>query len=135
MKNVAILSLILITLALSACQKYESGNTRISSVEFVVYQNDWVEFGTKGSPGYGFAADIPMPEITDNVINYGSVTLYMKSGDSWVQVPIYFYASGYQAGFIYAMKRGLFSIEYYESDQQTVRPDGQAFRLVILQPY
>lgn len=83
---------------------------------------------------YGYAVDLEMPQITDNVIQQGMVNLYLKSDDSWLPVPIYFYNDGFQGGFFYRMKNGLFSIEYYESDHQTQNPDTQSFRLVIVQP-
>jgi hypothetical protein len=106
----------------------------IRTIDFIVQSSEWVEYGIEGNPGYGFAVDLSMPEITDNVINNGMASLYMKSGESWLPVPIYFYNDSYQGGFIYAMKRGVFSIEYYESDHFTLRPNTQIFRLVIVQP-
>lgn len=107
----------------------------MSTVDFVVQSNEWVEYGVAGEPMYGFAVDLAMPEITDNVVQNGMVSLYMKSGESWIPVPVYFYNVGYQGGYFYKMKRGVFSIDYYESDQETIRPDTEIFRLVIVQPF
>ncbi len=111
----------------------------MSTVDFTVLDLDWGEYGTKGEYDYVFAVDLAMPEITDNVIANGMVNLYRKEFDTWVPVPAnIYYQSGngvlYQGGFFYRMKRGLFSIEYYESDFNTVRPATQFFRLVIMQP-
>lgn len=134
MKKLSFILLIFAALFISSCEKDSGGNANIRTVDFIVQSSEWLEFGVFGNPGYGFAVDLNMPEITDNVVLNGMATLYMKSGESWIPVPVYFYQDGYQGGFLYAMKRGVFSIEYYESDHQTVRPDTQIFRLVIVQP-
>ena len=134
MKQIIFITLIAIALFSTSCESDTGGNADMRTVDFIVQSSEWVEYGIQGNPGYGFAVDLAMPEITDNVINNGMVSLYMKSGESWLPVPVYFYNDTFQGGYIYAMKRGVFSIEYYESDHQTVRPDTQIFRLVIVQP-
>jgi hypothetical protein len=134
MKKLIFISLIAVSLFTVSCQKDPGGNADMQTIDFTVQSSQWLEYGTPGTAGYGFAVDLAMPEITDHVLQYGMATLYMKSGDSWLPVPIYFYNSTYQGGFIYVMKRGLFSIEYYESDHLTEQPATQIFRLVIVQP-
>ncbi|MEI6059737.1 MAG: hypothetical protein WCR72_03460 [Bacteroidota bacterium] len=133
MKRLIFITLIAVSLLSTSCQK-DGGNADMQTVNFVVQNADWLEYGVKGSPGYGFAVDLSMPEITENVIQNGMVSLYIKSGDFWIAVPVYFYHDSYQGGYYYSMRRGVFSIDYYESDQQTIRPDTQIFRLVIVQP-
>ena len=133
MKKLILITLIAVALFSTSCTK-TGGNADMSTVDFTVYGSDWIEYGTFGQPQYGFAVDLAMPEITSNVIQYGMVTLYMKTGESWTPVPFNIYKDGYQGGFYYKMSRGIFSIDYLESDQQTIRPDSQIFRLVIVQP-
>jgi ribosomal protein S1 len=82
----------------------------------------------------GFAVDLDFPELTNNVIQNGMVTLYMKNGESWTSVPFNYFYSSYQGGYFYSMKVGTFSIDYYESDHNTENPGTQIFRLVIVQP-
>src|SRR5665647_911651 len=97
MKRLIFIAVLGITIFSSSCKKeyitqeYTGGNADMSTVDFVVNSTDWVEYGTWQHPGYGFAVDLDFPEITDNVIQNGLVSLYMKSGDSWMPVPIYFY--------------------------------------------
>jgi len=134
MKTLIFISLIVISLFTASCTEKIGGNADLQTIDFVVQKSDWVEYGIMGSPGYGFAVDLIMPELTDNVIQNGMVSLYIKSGESWTPVPVYIYHDGFQGGYIYALKKGIFSIEYYESDQQTVRPETQVFRLVVVQP-
>ncbi len=134
MKTLIFISLIVISLFSASCTEKIGGNADLQTIDFVVQKSDWVEYGIIGSPGYGFAVDLSMPELTDNVIQNGMVSLYIKSGESWTPVPVYIYHDGFQGGYIYALKKGIFSIEYYESDQQTVRPETQVFRLVVVQP-
>jgi hypothetical protein len=134
MKKLILLTVLAVSLFFTSCTEDLGGNADMSTIDFIVYESDWIEYGTFGVAGYGFAVDLEMPEITENVVNNGMVSLYMKSGESWLPVPVNFYNEGFQGGYIYALKRGLFSIEYYESDQKTVRPDTHSFRLVIVQP-
>jgi hypothetical protein len=135
----AILALSLFTA--SSCTKEVGGNADMSTVNFNVQSNEWMINGTPGEQGYGYYVDLSFPEITNNVIQNGMVTLYMKRGDSWTSIPFnYFYRStdtlpvDYEGGYFYSMKQGMFSIDYYESDHYTVNPGSQSFRLVIVQP-
>lgn len=134
MKKLILFTLIAVTFLVTSCTKEIGGNADISTIDFTINKNDWVEYGTFGKPGYGFAVDLTMPDITNNVVQNGMVSLYIKSGESWTPVPVYLYHDGYQGGYLYALKRGVFSIEYYESDHKTEVPDTQNFRLVIVQP-
>ncbi len=133
MKKLSFLLILTTVFFFTSCEVERGGNANIRTVDFIVQQSDWMEIGIYSEPGYGFAVDLNMPEITPNVIQNGMVTLYMKSGESWLPVPVYIYKDGYQGGFLYAMKSGLFSIEYYENDHLTERPLTQIFRLVIVE--
>jgi len=144
MKQLILFAILAVSLSFQSCQKDNitqviGGNADMSTIDFSVLENEWDEYGTFGTVDYVFAVDLAIPEITDNVIANGMVNLYRKEGDTWVSIPTnIFYQNGgalYQGMFIYRMKRGLFSIEYYESDFKTVRPGTQYFRLVIVQPY
>ena len=134
MKKLLLITLITISLFGTSCTKDMGGNADMSTVDFIVNKNDWFAIGEFGKPGYGFAIDLSMPEITNNVVQNGMVSLYIKSGESWIPAPVYFYNDGYQGGYLYALKRGVFSIEYYENDHKTELPGTQTFRLVIVQP-
>lgn len=139
MKRLIFITFLSVSLLAVACTKDIGGNADMSTVDFTVKDTKWVEYGTYGEQGYGFAVDLDFPEITENVINNGMVTLYMKRGDTWTSVPFnYFYRSSdginYQGGYFYSMQVGVFSIDYYESDHQTLNPGTQTFRLVIVQP-
>lgn len=144
MKKLIFLALLSLVLISTSCTKeyitneYSGGNADMSTVEFTVQSNEWILYGNQGEEGYGYAVDLVFPELTDNVIRNGMVSLYLKSGEAWIPVPVYFYyLSGdvlYQGGFFYRMERGVFSIDYYESDFQTQNPGTNTFRLVIVQP-
>jgi len=138
MKKLILILLVAVSLLSSSCSDEVGGNANMSTVDFIVRDTEWGIFGTEGVVGYGFAIDLDFPELTSNVIQNGMVSLYVKSGDSWIPVPVYFYYQSdetlYQGGFFYRMKQGVFSIDYYESDGYTQNPGTQSFRLVIVQP-
>ena len=139
MKRLIFIAVLAITLFSASCTDDIGGNADMSTVDFTVQGNQWLIVGNEGEVGYGYVVDLDFPELTDNVIQNGMVNLYMKSGDAWIPVPVYFYYQSddvlYQGGFFYRMKRGVFSIDYYESDGYTQNPGTQNFRLVIVQPY
>jgi len=141
MKKLLFIAVLSVSLFSTSCTKeYTGGNADMSTVDFNVQSSQWVEYGTFGEQGYGFAVDLDFPELTNNVIENGMVTLYMKRGDSWSSVPFnYFYRSNtgvdYEGGYFYSIMQGVLSIDYYESDHQTSRPETQIYRLVIVQPY
>lgn len=134
MKRLIFISVLVITLFSISCTKDTGGNADMSTVDFIVQSSDWIEYGTIGEPGFGYAVDLDFPEITNNVIENGMVTLYMKIGESWTSVPFNYFYSDYQGGYFYSMKFNTLSIDYYESDHQTLNPGTQIFRLVIVQP-
>jgi opacity protein-like surface antigen len=146
MKKLLFIAVLSITLFSTSCtkeyitQEYTGGNANLSTVDFSVPDSQWQIVGTEGIAGYGYVVDLNFPELTDNVIQNGMVSLYIQSDNSWMPVPIYFYNETntliqYQGGFFYKMQKGIFSIEYYESDGLTHSPGTQNFRLVIVQPY
>lgn len=133
MKKLLLISILAISLLSTSCTKV-GGNADMSTVDFIVQNTDWKEYGTLGEQGFGYAVDLDFPELTNNVIQNGMVTLYMKTGESWTSVPYNYFYSNFQGGYYYSMKVGTFSIDYYESDHQTENPGTQIFRLVIVQP-
>jgi hypothetical protein len=139
MKKLFLITLVAVSLFSISCSKDTGGNADISTVDFIVQGTEWSEFGTVGQQGYGFAVDLDFPEITNNVIDNGMVSLYIKRGEVWTPVPFnYFYQTtdgvNYEGGYFFSMKPGTFSIDYYESDHYTQNPGTQIFRLVIVQP-
>ncbi len=139
MKKIIFITVFALTLfSISSCRKDVGGNADISTVDFNVQSIQWQETGTWQVAGYGYFVDLNFPEITNNVIQYGTVNLYLKSGDTWIPVPVYFYNQvdqyQFQGGYFFRMQQGVFSIEYYESDGETQNPGTQIFRLVIIQP-
>jgi hypothetical protein len=139
MKRLIFISVMAVSLFSASCTKDLGGNADISTADFNVQSAEWVVYGTPGQVGYGFAVDLIFPELTDNVIQNGMVSLYVQSSNAWIPVPVYFYyqtdQSLYQGGYFYRMKKGVFSIDYYESDGYTKNPGTQIFRLVIVQPH
>jgi len=144
MKRLIFIAVIALTLFASSCTDEIGGNADMSTVDFTVQDNDWGIVGTEGEVGYGYVVDLDFPELTDNVIQNGMVSLYMKVEDAWIPVPVYFYSQFYddqnnqylyEGGFFYRMRKGVFSIDYYENDGFTQNPGTQIFRLVIVQPY
>jgi hypothetical protein len=133
MKKLLFISILAISLFSTSCTKV-GGNADMSTVDFIVQNTDWKQYGTLGEQGLGYAVDLDFPELTNNVIQNGMVTLYMKTGESWTSVPYNYFYSNFQGGYYYSMKVGTFSIDYYESDHQTENPGTQIFRLVIVQP-
>ena len=141
MKKLLFITLLSVSLFSVSCTKDTGGNANISTVDFTVTETRWNVTNDIpiGQQGYGYYVDLVFPEITENVIRDGMVTLYMKRGDTWTSVPFnYFYQSSdlvnYQGGYFYSMQVGTFSIDYYESDHKTLNPGTQIFRLVIVQP-
>ncbi len=138
MKKLIFITVIAIAIFSSSCRDEVGGNADMSSVDFTVQDTQWQETGDWQIAGYGFFVDLDFPEITNNVVQNGTVNLYLKSGDGWIPVPVYFYNQvdqyQFQGGYFFRMQKGLFSVEYYDSDGETQSPGTQLFRLVIIQP-
>jgi hypothetical protein len=145
MKKLLFIAVLSVTLFSTSCtkeyitQEYTGGNANLSTVDFSVLESEWGTVGTIGTVGFGYVVDLGFPELTDNVIQNGMVSLYVELDGAWIPVPVYFYNEFegvlYQGGYFYRMRKGVFSIDYYESDGNTNNPGTQNFRLVIVQPY
>jgi hypothetical protein len=135
MKRFFFFALALFALSISSCTD-DGNNTDLSTISFTIRASSWIESGEIFIDNHGFYVDLPMPELTDNVVNNGMVSLYrLRSSDgAWEPVPLVNYYSSYNGGYIYFFKKGILSIDYHDSDFQEVNPGEQTFKLVIIQP-
>jgi hypothetical protein len=95
MKNLFYLLLVL-TVSISACKKGDTGsagtdgNANVKSYQITVKSADWSSSSLLGINAYPKLA-----ALTDSVLNYGAVILYVKSGtNGWIEPAILSYYYG-----------------------------------------
>ncbi len=114
------------------------GNANVKSITESVLSSDWIAEGTEGEDLY-FYYEIPVPEITDDIIHSGAVIVYVKENDgSYVILPaaFNFYSNNYKSYYFttigFAINTGKLIIDVDYTDLNTYRPDTMEFKIVII---
>lgn len=63
-----------------------NGNANVRSKTFTVNPSDWVVSGTSGS-NYLRSYDFSDGDITQSILDKGSIMVYQKQGGSYIQMP------------------------------------------------
>jgi hypothetical protein len=65
------------------------------SIRYTVLAEDWLANGTDGQPGYFLEVELPVPEITQSIVDDGMVLVYYQAqaGDPWLFLPYTFISS------------------------------------------
>jgi butyrate kinase len=75
-----------------------------------------------------------MQEITQEIVNTGAVLAYIKTQDSYYQMPVTFYPSStYSTSIEVETKFGGVSIYWTDSDRTTpINPGSQTFKIIVI---
>ncbi len=110
------------------------GIINISSFYYTLYENNWSEFGEPGI-GFGYSAVMDFPEITEDVLNYGAVLVYLYQDGNLYSLPITFVNSGdggYMTSIWVTLQLEQIVVTFQDSDGLTVNPGTQEFKVVII---
>lgn len=145
---VALISIIALTF--TACQKDGpigpqgpegppglDGVVDVYSYYYTVFESDWDTFGEPGI-GFGYIASMDFPEITEDVLNYGAVLIYLYQDGSLFSLPTTFVNSadgGYLTSIWLTLNLGEVLVTFQDSDGLTVNPEEQEFKVVIIDGY
>ncbi|MEQ8910292.1 MAG: hypothetical protein RIC95_13925 [Vicingaceae bacterium] len=101
------------------------GNANVSSSLTV---SSW----TYDDPSW--VANLSIPAITQDIVNTGAVLAYIKTQDTFYQIPITFYqTSTYSTSVEVETKLGGVSIYWTDSDRTTpVNPGSQTFKIIVI---
>ncbi|MBL7931857.1 MAG: hypothetical protein JNL60_08145 [Bacteroidia bacterium] len=132
MKKIVFLLTVLI---FSQCKKYvagpqgdpgepgKKGNAKQSNRNYDMIPSFWTFNGSF------YTANINVPEITDNVITNGEVTVFMKVNDQWWKLP-------YAVGDIYmqlSIEKGFVKLKYSKiHDGPPEAPGMLSFRIITM---
>ena len=113
----------------------EDARNNVSSFYYTIYENEWQEFGDPGV-GFGYISAMDFPEITEDVLNYGAVLVYLYDDGSLFSLPTTFVNSGdggYLTSIWVTLQYQQVLITYQDSDGLTVNPGDQEFKVVIIE--
>ncbi|WNJ16953.1 hypothetical protein [Pontibacter sp. G13] len=68
------------------------GNFNVFSIYYNLQENDWIERGTAGAPGFFLEVELDVPEIDQIVVDDGIVLVYYRAqaSDPWIFLPYTF---------------------------------------------
>ena len=146
--SLSIFIIALISLTFSACQKEgpmgpegpqgpagEDATNSISSYYYTIFEDEWETFGDPGI-GFGFIGAMDFPEITEDVLNYGAVLVYLYQDGSLYSLPTTFVNAedgGYLATIWTTLQLGQVLVTFQDSDGATINPGEQEFKVVIIE--
>ncbi len=148
-KRISYISILfgIISLTFTACQKDgpmgpegpqgipgEDGIVNIQSFYYTIYDDEWEEFGEAGV-GFGYTSTMDFPEITEDVLNYGAVLVYLYQDESLYSLPITFVNAGdggYMTSIWVTLQLEQVLVTFQDSDGLTVNPGTQEFKVVII---
>lgn len=148
--NYLVILISLIAFTFTACQKDGpigpqgpegpqglDGVVDISSFYYTIFESDWDTFGDPGV-GFGYIGSMNFPEITEDVLNYGAVLVYLYQDGSLYSLPTTFINSadgGYLTSIWLTLNLGEVLVTFQDSDGLTVNPGNQEFKVVIIDGY
>jgi len=141
----SILVFAIVSISLSSCQKEGpmgpegpaglDARNSVSSFYYTIYEDEWETFGVPGV-GFGYTGSMDFPEITENVLNYGAVLVYLYQDNSLFSLPTTFINAGdggYLTTIWVTLKYGEIVITFQDSDGNTINPGDQEFKVVIIE--
>ncbi|MBU1014669.1 MAG: hypothetical protein KKG99_16870 [Bacteroidetes bacterium] len=141
----SILLLAIVSLTFSSCQKEgpmgpegpagEDARNSVSSFYYTIYEDEWQTFGEPGI-GFGYTGSMDFPEITDDVLNYGAVLVYLYQDNKLFPLPTTFINAGdggYMTSIWVTLQYEQVLITFQDSDGYTINPGDQEFKVVIIE--
>ncbi|MCP4550798.1 MAG: hypothetical protein GY834_01890 [Bacteroidetes bacterium] len=132
----------IIALTFTACQKEGApgldGVVDVYSYYYTISEYDWDTFGDPGI-GFGYIGSMDFPEITEDVLNYGAVLVYLYQTGSLYSLPITFVEPTTEGGYLTSiwltLNLGEVLVTFQDSDGLTGNPGNMEFKVVIIDGY
>lgn len=141
----------IIALTLTACQKEgpigpqgppgpegpagEDASSKVTSYYYTIFEDEWQTFGEPGI-GFGYIGAMDFPEITEDILNYGAVLVYLYQDNSLFSLPTTFINAedgGYLTSIWVTLQYQQVLITFQDSDGNTINPGEQEFKVVIIE--
>lgn len=107
------------------------GNTDLEHFTYTVPSNQWYTRGVFGEPGYQYYYQIDIPGITQSVMNYGAVMVYIKQDELFYPLPATANFDGYVNTIQNNVYLGMVEIFIEDTDFQTDPPGQMTFKVVV----
>ena len=108
-----------------------SGNADIASFTQPIHANDWLVDGIAGKPGYQYYSRFDVPEITQRVMDLGTVMVYKQENSLFYPLPVSTSYAGYVSTIQYNVYLGMIEIFIEDTDFLTDPPADMNFKVVV----
>ncbi len=101
------------------------GNANVSSLNLVFVSTNWVHIGTAGQPDDMYQLTTAASIITSDIVNKGSVLVYVSSdgGTHYTALPFTFYGSNYSESWTFSYSANELVLNVQDSDHLTPVPN------------
>ena len=139
MKKLIILSLLFSVLTFTSCKKDDDSGLQpkgnypeVSTLLFTLTSANWGHFGTAGSAGDGYEADLLATNISSDIASTGTVLCYISFDNSlWAQISFTLPFSTWIESWTGSFKAGHYLIDIQDSDFFTQLPTSTIFARVV----
>ena len=131
--NAAILLTFLATFVGCVKDSGPNGNADLDHYTYTVQANQWNERGVFGQQGYQYFYEIPIPGITQTVLNTGTVMVYIQRDDlnMFYPLPVITNNTGYVNTIQNNVYLKMIEIFIEDTDFQTDVPGSMTFKVVV----
>lgn len=111
------------------------GDNYVHSYFYEVNESDWEEYDEYGTVGFGYQTNLYVPEISNFILDYGAILVYLYQDGSYFPLPSTFsYSEGqYQSSYWVAVQFENIVITVQDDDGLTVNPGFQEFKIVVIE--
>ena len=108
-----------------------SGNADLASFNYSVRANQWLADGTRGTVGFQYYSRFDVPEITQSVMDFGTVMVYKQENSLFYPLPVSTSDVGYVSTIQYNVYLGMVEIFIEDTDFLTDPPADMNFKVVV----
>lgn len=109
----------------------QGGNANIEHYTYTIQDNQWYTRGSFGQPGYQYYYQIDIPGISQDVMDYGAVMVYIKLNDLFYPLPAIANYDGYVNTIQNNVYMDMVEIFVEDTDFKTVTPGQITFKVVV----
>lgn len=107
------------------------GNANLVHYTYTIQANQWSVRGVFGQPGFQYYYEINIPGITQNVMDYGAVMVYVKLNDLFYPLPAIANYNGYVNTMQNNVYMNMIEIFIEDTDFKTEAPGQFTFKVVV----
>jgi hypothetical protein len=110
----------------------KDGNANVTAYSATLTPSNWTTLGAYGQEGYGFGAIVQVPAITQEIVDVGTVLVYLSATPGMVPLPYTDIYDGYTINVLYAYRAGEIVLNIFRTDFMGTPPSTFTIKIVVI---